>query len=288
MKKKDNRPAADNNQPEKKPKARKKRKLSPLARVLIIIVLICIIAGSIVAAVLTVYILKYIGSDDTLDLTDVKLSYSTILYAMDESTGEYYEFHRLHDVENRIWVDYDDIPQDLVNGFIALEDKRFPYHHGVDWKRTIGAAVNLFIPIYEGKPGGSTITQQLIKNVTGDNAVRVDRKVREIFQALNLEKRYSKEQIMEAYLNTIALGSGTNGVQAAANLYFGKDVKDLNLAECASLVAITKNPSVYNPFYNPENNKSRQEDCLYMMHEQGYINDEEYEEALNYPLEFKK
>lgn len=288
MKKKDNRPAADNNQPEKKTKARKKRKLSPLARVLIIIVLICIIAGSIVAAVLTVYILKYIGSDDTLDLTDVKLSYSTILYAMDESTGEYYEFHRLHDVENRIWVDYDDIPQDLVNGFIALEDKRFPYHHGVDWKRTIGAAVNLFIPIYEGKPGGSTITQQLIKNVTGDNAVRVDRKVREIFQALNLEKRYSKEQIMEAYLNTIALGSGTNGVQAAANLYFGKDVKDLNLAECASLVAITKNPSVYNPFYNPENNKSRQEDCLYMMHEQGYINDEEYEEALNYPLEFKK
>ena len=126
MKKKDNRPAADNNQPEKKPKARKKRKLSPLARVLIIIVLICIIAGSIVAAVLTVYILKYIGSDDTLDLTDVKLSYSTILYAMDESTGEYYEFHRLHDVENRIWVDYDDIPQDLVNGFIALRTRGSP------------------------------------------------------------------------------------------------------------------------------------------------------------------
>lgn len=154
-------------------------------------------------------------------------------------------------------------------------------------KRTFGAFVNMFIPIYPTQAGGSTIDQQLIKNITGDNEVRIERKVQEIFRALNLEKRYSKDQILEAYLNTIYFNNGAYGVQAAANTYFGKDVSELSVAEAASIIGITNAPGAYNPLAHPEANKRRQENILFAMHEQGYLTDKEYEEALNEKLEFK-
>ncbi len=271
--------------------ATKKKKMSSLlsrfGRGLAICVLICIITGCIVASVMTVFILKYIQNEDELILENVKLGFTTILYAKNQKTDEYYELQRIQSTENRVWVDYSNMPKYLYQAAIAIEDKRFPNHIGVDFRRTAGAFVNLFIPIYESKQGGSTITQQLIKNITKDDDVRIDRKVREIFRAINLEKRYSKEQILESYLNTIALGNGTLGVQSASNLYFGRDVKDLNAAECAALVAITKNPTRFNPFTHPEDNRERQLQVLYEMNAQGYLNQKEYEEAKAFDLVFE-
>lgn len=241
---------------------------------------VVIMVGCIVGATMAKYIMDNVDKSEVVDLNNIKLNYTTILYAQDEATGEYYEFQRLHGNENRIWVDYKDIPKYVVNAAIALEDRRFNTHNGVDWQRTILSGVNMVIPIYEGKPGGSTITQQFIKNYTDDDDVRVDRKVREIFHALALESVYSKEQIIEAYLNTISLGNNTNGVQAAANLYFDKDVKDLTLAQSAAIVSITQNPTRYNPFVRPENLKVRQEYALSNMLEQNLITKEEYDEAM--------
>ena len=148
--------------------------------------MLCVIAGCIVVCVLTVYILQYMDNTTDITLDNIQLNYTTVLYAQDSETEEYYELQRIYGAENRIWVDYSQMPESLINATIAGEDERFLSHHGVDWKRTIGAAINMFIPIYSGNQGGSTITQQLIKNTTGDDAVRVDRKVREIFRALNL------------------------------------------------------------------------------------------------------
>lgn len=128
--------------------------------------------------------------------------------------------------------------------------------------------------------GGSTITQQLIKNVTGDKDVSLTRKVKEIFRALNLNKEYSREQILEAYLNVVNFGSGTNGVQAAANLYFGKDIQDCDIAECAAIAGITQNPSRYTPLVHPENNMERQQVVLGEMYDQGKITKAEYDEAM--------
>ena len=241
-----------------------------------------IIAACVIGCALTVYIFKYIADEPVVDLNAAQMSYTTILYGKD-ANGNDIEMERLHGDVNRIWVDYDGIPKDMVNAAIALEDKRFREHQGVDWKRTIASAVNLVIPIYEGTPGGSTITQQVVKNVTHDNDFSIIRKVKEILRAMKLEKHYSKEQIMEVYLNTISLGNNTAGVQAAANLY-GKDVSELNVAECASIVSITQNPTKYNPFTNYDNLVERTQTCLYLMREQGYLSDEEYEEASNYQL----
>ena len=289
--------SSENSNVDRQPKKRKKRAHSVAASVfkfILILIMIGIITGCIVASVLTVYVLNTLDVGDSINLEEVKLSFSTIIYAKDSETGEYYELQRVQNTENRIWVDYDQIPQALKDAAVAVEDKRFWTHSGIDLKRTIASAVNLFIPIYEGKPGGSTITQQLIKNLTKDDDFRIDRKIREIFRAINLEKNYSKEQILEAYLNNIALGNAQNGVQSAANLYFNKDVSELTPAECASLIAITQNPTKYNPFTNPENNRERQLMVLRMMHEQQrpdgtpMLTDEEYEEAVNQEMVFKK
>ncbi len=255
---------------------------------LVTVVCIGIITGCIVAAVLTVYVLKTVDQTEVIDLNNIKLNYTTIIYAPDAETGDYIELQRLHGDENRIWVDYENIPQDVVNAVISTEDKRFRSHQGVDWKRTLSSAINMFIRIYPTKQGGSTITQQLIKNYTQDDSVTISRKVREIFHAISLEKSYSKDQIMEAYLNTISLGNNTNGVQAAANLYFDKDVSQLTLAESAALISITKNPTQFNPFRHPDNLKERQEWVLYNMLDQGMISQEQYDRAVAAPLVIAK
>ena len=172
-----------------------------------------------------------------LELDNISLAQTSIIYYTDSKTGEYRELQQLYGTENRIWVSYDDIPLDLVHAAISIEDKRFPTHKGVDWIRTL-AAVKGFAG-GSSSFGGSTITQQLIKNLSQEDEVTVDRKVQEIFRALEVEKRYTKSEIMEWYLNTIYLGEGCYGVQSAARVYFGKKVSDLTTAECASLIART-------------------------------------------------
>ena len=166
---------------------------------------------------------------------------------MDSSTGEYVEVQRLYGTENRVWINYDEIPEDAIWAAVCAEDERFFEHQGVDWKRTIGSFINLFIPIYDSMQGGSTITQQLIKNVTNDNSIAIERKVREIVRALALEKQFTKEEILEAYLNTMPVSNNTAGLKAASYLYFSKDVDELTLAEIATIIAVTKSPTALNP-----------------------------------------
>ena len=180
-------------------------------------------------------------------------------------------------------VKYEDIPKDVIYAFVSIEDKRFFEHNGVDWKRTAGAVLNYFFD-FRDNFGGSTITQQLIKNVTENDEYSFERKAQEIFWALDLETKMSKEEILNKYLNVINLSNGCYGIGAAAEYYFSKSVGELTLCECASLAAITNNPSYYDPIRNPENNSSRRRLILTQMLDQGYISNEEFEEAYNSEL----
>ena len=176
---------------------------------------------------------------------DYTMNLSSFVYYQDKESGAWKELQSIHGRENRILVEFKDMSDYLWQAAVSIEDERFFTHQGVDWKRTLGAVKELAVG--DGSYGGSTLTQQVLKNMTKDNKPYVNRKVREIFRALEFEKNYTKQYILELYLNTIYLGQGCYGVQTAAQYYFGKDAKDLNLAESASLIAITNNPSMYGP-----------------------------------------
>ncbi len=274
---------------ESKKKKRKKRvkKEHPGLRKAGIIFCSIFLAGMITVSSIGLYVVKYmseyINNDVAIDLDEYKANQSqtTILYTLDNSGNEI-EIARLHGEENRIWVDLDEIPDNLQKAFVALEDTRFYTHQGVDWRRTIAVMI---VPAYDGQ-GGSTITQQLIKNLTGEREVTYVRKYREILNALNLEKHYSKETILEAYLNTLYLDAGCYGVQTGAEYYFGKDVGELNLAESACLAAITQAPRTNNPILNYDTNRDRMVYALDCMLRDGYITQEEYDDAIEYDLVF--
>ena len=260
---------------------------SIIGRTIIGLILVVTITTTICASAFAWYVFEYVEADLDIDLSSLKMNFTSIVYGIDKETGEAYEMERLYSKQNRIWVDLVQIPEHTRNAFIAIEDERFRTHNGVDWKRTLSAVVYYVI-----KPGsshgGSTITQQLIKNLTGEDEVRPDRKVREILRALELDKTYGKDAILEVYLNTIFLGQGLNGVQTAANTYFGKDVSELTLAESASIAGITQYPTKYNPFIHPGYNKERQEIILNKMLELGMITEQECQEAKQQTLVFKK
>ena len=279
-------------------KGKRKNKGSRKERVLravLTLFLVGLITVSIVISAFLLYAFTMVDGTMEEDLNDLKLNFTTTIY-LDDGSGNYTEYQRLHGTFNRIWVSYDPqlakkndesyegIPQNLVNAFVAIEDKRFYAHQGVDWKRTFSAFANMFLHFYDTNQGGSTITQQLVKNLTGDTSQRPSRKIREIMRARYLETHYAKDTIIECYLNTIAMGHGTYGVEVAANYYFGKSVKDLTLTECACLAAITKSPTYYSPDDNPEANLKRRNSVLYEMYDQGYITKEEYEAAKNAEL----
>ena len=182
----------------------------------------------------------------------------------------------------QVLVPYEDMPPHLVNAFISIEDKRFRDHKGIDPLRTARAGFNYLM----GKAsfGGSTITQQLVKNLTGHDEFTPDRKLTEIFCALDLERQTDKNTILEAYLNVINLAEGCVGVGMAAETYFSKSVADLTLPECASLAAITRNPARYDPLTHPENNTARRNLILREMAKQGYITEAACAEAVATPL----
>ena len=250
-----------------------------IGKTLATLLLIGVITACIVSATAMVYVLAFLDkSVSDIDLTQLKLNYTTTIFAYD-SDQNMVKYETMHGTENREWVDYDEMTQYTKDAIVAVEDERFWKHHGVDWKSTTFAFANMFLGLTNSGRGGSTITQQLIKNVTKDDAHSVNRKLKEIFKALELEKKYTKQQILEAYLNVIALGNGCNGIQTAAQTYFNKKPKDLTLAESAAIVGITKYPSKYNPFYHPDENQKRQRYVLKKMYENGYITLEEYEEA---------
>lgn len=219
------------------------------------------------------------------NIKNMEINMTTVIYVKGKD-GEWEEYRRLHGSENRLWVGIDKMPEQLGNAFIAIEDETFFDNKGVNWKRTLGAVANKLFKFDDTEFGGSTITQQLIKNVTNDKDRDITRKVREIARALLISRKLTKTEILEAYLNTISLGNGICGVQVAANYYFNKDAADLTLTECAALAAITKNPSKYNPVTEKgaEENKARRRTVLDKMLELEMISYEEYDEAYNTEL----
>ena len=231
--------------------------------------------GVTTCAILACYAATYIQDEimpqvkrSSAALLEVGPELSSVVYYQDDR-GSWQELQSLHAEENRLWVPYAEIPKDMINATVAIEDKRFFTHHGVDWKRTAAGAVYMFTG--QRVQGGSTITQQLIKNLTHQDQVTVRRKILEIFEALQFDRTHTKEEIIEWYLNEIYLGRQCFGVKTAAKLYFDKDVADLSLAECASLISITNNPSLYDPYTHPENNLKRCRLVLDQMCDQGYI-----------------
>ncbi len=243
------------------------------AMLLVIVVMMCI-----VVTVLTVYVLDFADNSYDANLRDVEMKYTSFVYAYDEEGNEVV-IKQLAADENRIWVDYEEMAPCLIDAVVAVEDKRFYEHKGVDWKRTVYALGADVLNLSGAGQGGSTITQQLIKNITGDDETTWERKLREIFRALSIEEKYTKIDIIESYLNRIWFGGMIYGVGAASEYYFGKDAADLTIAESAILAGMIRSPGSYNPYASLENCKERQVYALKSMYEQGLINTQEYESA---------
>lgn len=232
------------------------------------------------AAAFAVYVSGHI--EKTADLRLYRMAKQenvTRFYYLDKATSEEKEIEgsAVYPTERHLFAPYETIPLDLINAFIAIEDKRFYSHEGVDWYRTAGAGLN-YILKFRSKFGASTITQQLVKNVTGNDEYKIDRKIQEVFYALSLEKQMEKSEILEIYLNVINLSRGCRGVRSASLTYFSKELSELTLSECVCLAAITNSPTYYDPYLNPENNKERRKLILSEMLTQGYIDAEEYAE----------
>ncbi len=270
-----------------KKKKRKKRKVNPIKRTLAVIgttilslVLIVVITGSIIAAALTVYVLQFVDQEQVdISLSDLDLDYTTFIYGYDEN-GATVELASISRNADRIPVSIERIPQHVQDAFVYTEDERFYEHAGVDWKRTFTAFLNEFLSFLGSRQGGSTITQQLVRNVTGDDNPDWDRKMREIFRSAQLEKYCTKTDILEAYLNYIGFGGSAAGIQAASMKYFGKDVSELTIAEGACLAAIPKSPETLNPFADEEGNLERQKTVLWLMYKNACISQRQYEAAI--------
>ena len=266
------------------------------AATVLLIVLIC---GTVFVGILGNYL-----QDDILteaadwSLEDYDLERTSFIYYVD-SAGDIQQLQQIYTTTDRQWASLEEIPQALVDAAVAIEDKRFYEHQGVDWITTVKACLNMFFG-GDDQFGGSTITQQFIKNHTQEKSVTVQRKVMEIFRAQIFEREYDKDLIMEYYLNEIYLGRGCYGVRSAAAEYFGKELQNLTPAECASLISITNNPSMFNPYsqsvymYKGEErdgagrNRYRQLNVLSEMRSQGYLTQEEYDEAVSQEMVFKE
>lgn len=287
--------------PKRKPKNPKLELAKKIAAVfgttLLSIFLVVVITGTIVVTAMTVYVLEFMDESTDVTIKELENSANTIVYAQN-ADDELIQLYAVANEIQRVPVDIEDIPQHVRDAFVCIEDERFYSHEGVDYKRTFAAFANMFMHIYDTQQGGSTITQQLIKNLTGDDDPSPSRKIREIFRAMQFEKKYSKDEILENYLNYIGFGGPTNGIQLAAVKYFGKNVDELSIAEAACLAAIPKSPETLNPFagYEDDNgkwvntgkeaNRDRQENVLAHMYSNGVISYDQYQDALNEKLIF--
>ena len=243
-------------------------------------IFVLVIAVLLLTTACAVYIFVNYETEVDMSLFGSEILDSTTRFYYLSSDGEQIELEEtLRGSRKILYCDYDEIPDNLVNAFVAIEDKRFFEHHGVDLYRSLGAAANHFLG-FDKRFGASTITQQLIKNVSGKDEISVERKIQEILWAYDLEKKMDKEEILENYLNVINLSQGCYGVGAAADIYYSKPVSELTLSECATIAAITNSPTYYNPIRNPENNKKRRNLILDEMLAQEYIDEDEYAEAI--------
>ena len=267
-----------------------------VAGALATVLLIGVVCAFSFAGILGDYLENDILPTADLVLENYEMDAPSYLYSANDK-GEIELLQELYASTDWKKADYEDIPEALIHSAIAIEDKRFYEHQGVDWFTTIKAFANMFFG--DKTVGGSSITQQLIKNITEDDSVTIQRKVLEFFRATVVEKNYNKEVIIEEYLNSIYLGQGCRGVKSAAEAYFGKELQMLTIAECASLISITNNPSLFDPYgekefeYNGEvmngkqRNRQRQLLVLGELLNQGYITREEYDEAVAQELVLK-
>ena len=248
-------------------------------RIIATILLITVTTGLLFTCVFAYYVQTTLDQEMDVRLEDFQdvVPRTSMIYYYDNA-GNPQVLQPLYSDVNSVWVSEENIPEYMKMAAIAIEDKRFETHKGVDWYRTAGAFGSMFLAM-KNDFGGSTITQQLIKNLTEEDDITVQRKLLEIFRALDFERTYTKDQIMEWYLNSIYFGQRCWGVGTAANTYFGKEVWELSLAECASIIGITNNPSRYDPYVSQSNNEERQKTILYEMYDQGMITFAEYETA---------
>lgn len=258
-----------------------KRIFSVLFSTLLSIFLICIITSTIVGTAAAVYVLDIMEDSSTITLEEMELAYNTSIYGYDLDGNLQILYQVTNEVQRIPVSDIKDIPQHVLDAFVYTEDERFYSHDGVDYKNTIAACLNLVLNFWDTDRGGSTITQQLIKNVTGDDEQSPSRKIREIFRAMTLEKNYSKDDIILTYLNFIGFGGKNNGIEMAAIDYFGKNVGELTVAEAACLAAIPQSPEAINPRASQERNRARQEYVLWQMYEHGALSYDDYQDALN-------
>ena len=249
--------------------------------------LIGVITGVIVGGAFLLYAKDNIDTsvDDFADLIKDKDLTTRVGYL--DADGKYVDLpsESLSAGEKRSWVKYSDFNEYIADAFVVIEDKRFEQHKGVDWLSTIKVTIQYFTG--QGMRGASTITQQVIKNVTENDDVTIQRKAQEILKALNLEKKYDKTEILEMYLNIVPLSQGCYGVGAAAYTYFGKEVKDLTLIESAALACITQYPYYYDPIINPQHNAEKRNLVLKYMYDQGKITQEEFLSAYEKELVLK-
>ena len=259
------------------------------------VIMIVIITGSIFATALTIYVLNFADTTTTVNLEERTVSSSVTRifcknprYDPEMPNNKQDEWMLYYGIKSHQrkpkWVDIENVPVYTQDAFVYTEDQRFYAHDGVDFRRTVSSIVYTLLG---NRQGGSTITQQAIKNVTDDNAAEgpeaIERKLREIFRAINVEKVYTKQDILEAYLNVIEFGDGYNeiiGLQSAANYYFRKDASELTLAESASLAAMIKSPTALNPLYNQKENRGRMDYTFKWMLEYGAISNSEYDQAV--------
>ena len=260
---------------EKRAKRRKKRKIILIIALILFIIMI-------IAFCISLYKWNKI-------MKDIITCQNSIMY---DSTGNVIAVLG----EGRIQesVSLDKVPKNLVNAYVSIEDKNFYKHHGISFKRTVGAIGSYIMHKGNGSYGGSTITQQLVKNITGENETKISRKVVEWDRAVKTEMVLSKDEIMQTYLNIIYVGPNVYGVQMGAKYYFDKDVSELDLAECAFLAGLNHSPNSYNPFDESENSeriKSRSKLVLSVMLEEKYITEDDYNQAvkeIDEGLKFKK
>ena len=248
------------------------------------ILLIIVIAACIVVTGLALYITQFAETDFDISLEDAELNTSSFVYAYDKEGNEVM-IKQLSSDQNRVLIELEDLPAHVINAFIAVEDARFYDHDGVDWKRTVAVTAQMFLS--GGTDGGSTITQQLVRDITGDQEITIGRKLREIFRALELEKKYTKSDILESYLNRIGFGSTSYGIASASYRYFDKTPDQLTIAEAAILAGIVRSPTAWNPYSNLAKCRERQEYVLKDMYDQGYISTKEYEDALAEQVRFR-
>lgn len=282
------------NQTSNEVKRKKKKKSNPVKKTFAVIgttvlslVLVVVIVGSILTAALTVYVVQFVQSTTVdINLDNLDEQSSSFVYAYDDD-GSLVELKRLSRNVDRIPVTLDEIPQYVQDAFVYTEDARFYEHQGVDWKRTFAAFLNEIVHIFSDRQGGSTITQQLVKNITGDDDPSWDRKMREIIRATQIEQYCTKSSILEAYLNYIGFGGRTYGIEAASQKYFGKSVSELTIAEGACLAGIPQSPNSLNPWANEEACLERQKIVLSNMLEYGAISEHEYNEAVNEEIVFR-